>query len=245
MPAGEPTWITTIVKNVGKDDVIWSHDGCAISVAVRGEMTDATWRPGETVESFVPGDLKSRVARWWNGAGPGISLYFWPEAFVGHGEIACSDVRIVDRIPPGGVLRGRAQWDGMAYHGLGPPPSGRALLTASFGGYDRPGLRGRSRRIDLTLDAEIIDGRPDDMLHPMEIVDAALRDEAFRTWIEGVRVGHANTEVIRYDPELDLWEVGVFFYDSTHFQVAHVDPRTGEVLRIVSRDWEEGSEPMP
>jgi hypothetical protein len=235
----------TTVKNVGKDDLLWSHDGCATSVGVSGEMLDATWRPGEPAGERDPNGLKRRAAEWWNGAGPGISLYFWPEAFVGEGEVACSDVGIVERIPPGGVLRGRAQWDGMAYHGLGPPPSGRALLTASFGGYDRPRLKGPSRRLDVTLEADIVDGRPDEMLHPMEIVDAALRDDAFRTRIEGVRVGHANTEFMRYDPRLDHWEVGVFFYGSTHFQVAHVDPRTGEVLGIVSRDWEEGSEPMP
>ena len=32
---------------------------------------------------------------------------------------------------------------------------------------------------------------------------------------------------------------------SDHFQVAHVDPRSGEVVEIVSRPWKEGQEPMP
>jgi hypothetical protein len=245
MPAAEPTWITTTVKNVGKDNLIWSHDGCAISVGVSGEMTDVAWRPGEPVDKPIIGDFKSRAARWWNGAGPGISLYFWPEAYVGDGEIACSDVGYVERIPPGGVLRGRARWDGMAYHRLGPPPDGRATLTATFGHYDRRGLEGRNHTLPVSLDVAIVDGRPDDMLHPMEVVDAALEDEAFRTWVEGVKVGDGNTEVMWYDPELDLWEIGVFFYDSLSFRVARVGPRSGEVVEIVSRPWAEGREPMP
>jgi hypothetical protein len=245
MPAGEPTWIRTTVRNVGKDDLMWSHDGCAISVGVRGEMVDATWRPGETVEEFIPGDFKSRTVRWWNGAGPGIGLYFWPARYVGRGEIACADLAIHDRIPPGGVLQSRSMWDGMAYHRLGPPPSGRATVTATFRYYDRPGLDGNSHTLPVSLDAWVVDGRPDDMLHPMEIVDAALDDAAFRMWIEGIEVGNGSTEVIWYDPELDTWEVGVFQYDTNHFQVALVDPRSGDVLGIIERPWREGREPYP
>lgn len=83
MPAGEPTLIRTTVKNVGKDDLRWSHDGCAIAVGVWGEMVDVAWRPGEPAGERDPNGLKWRASEWWNGAGPGIRLYFWPAKYIG------------------------------------------------------------------------------------------------------------------------------------------------------------------
>ena len=245
MPAGEPTWIHTTVRNVGKDDLLWSHDGCAISVGVGGQMVDGTWRLGEPAGKRDPTGLKWRASEWWGGADPTVRLYFWPAKYLGQGEISCSDVRITDTIPPGGVLRGRAMWDGMASYRLGPPPSGHARLTASFGGYKRRSQKGQPRSLSIELDVWVVDGRPDDMLHPVEVVDAALADPRFSNWIDGIRIGNRNTDVILYDPELDVWEVGIFRYGDDRFQVALVDPRSGEVLGIIDRPWDEEREPYP
>jgi hypothetical protein len=246
MPAREPTWVRTVVRNVGDDDLIWRHDGCRISVGVGGALQGVEWRPGLPAGDRDPTGLKWRASEWWGGGSPTIRITFEPEGHVGQGDVGCADVGIRERIPPGGVIRQRARWDGSATFRLGPPPSAPVRLTGRFSGYTRPSLRGGTRgSIEVALDAWILAGRDEDMLHPMEIVDAALADPRFRAFIEPIRIGAASDHVIWYDETLDVWEVGVFLYRSDRFRVGLVDPRTGEVLGITDRPWREGEEPYP
>jgi hypothetical protein len=236
MPAGRPLTARLTVKNVGRDTVTWQHDSCATPVHVRGEMVGVSWRPGEPAGPTDYTGLKWRASEWWVGGNPAIRLMFWPGRYVGQGEYACADVAMASEIPPGRVLRRRAVWDGMAYHRLGPPPDGRARITATFDSYRRPSLGGGFKHaIEVSLDAWVMDGRDPAMLHPMEIVDAALADPAFAAWVDAVEIGNASDQFIQYDPEADLWEVGVYFNRGDHFVVALVDPRTGSVEGVIDR----------
>ncbi|MFO7531198.1 MAG: hypothetical protein R6W93_01965 [Candidatus Limnocylindrales bacterium] len=90
-----------------------------------------------------------------------------------------------------------------------------------------------------------MNGRSDDLLHPMEIVDAALEDASFAAFIDPIEIGSGSDHIIWFDPETDIWEVGVFDYRSERFKVGLVDPRTGEVVDIIERPWREGEEPYP
>jgi hypothetical protein len=62
MPAGEPTWVATTVTNIGDDDLIWLHGGCAISVGVNGRMNGRRWSFGGRPDRR-PAGIQDQVAR--------------------------------------------------------------------------------------------------------------------------------------------------------------------------------------
>ncbi|MFV2063512.1 MAG: hypothetical protein ACC726_08355, partial [Chloroflexota bacterium] len=242
--AGKPTWITTKVKNVGDTAITYWTDSCENAVGVRGELVGERWRPGQPADVEAIRDAgRSQYddLRWrsqeWNTAGiETIGLGFAAKGVPNADEWVCADIAIPHRVPPGGVVEQRLRWDGQALGRLGPPPDGVARITGSFD-FRRPGTKGR-QNIEVQLDVPVTEGRDPELLHPMEAVDAALADDAFRALIEPVRIGNASEEVVLYDDERGVWVVGAcgrFEKQWGYWKAAVVDAATGEVKRILDR----------
>lgn len=241
LTGGEPTWVTTEVRNVGTDPVIWFHDGCAIAVDVRGQMPDVRWRPGRE-QSGIAADFK-RLALEQQSLDQGVvHIAFIPERFIGAGRYGCDDVGITDRIAPGEAIRQRSQWDGMVQLRLGVPPSGAVDLIGRAGYYWREGegepATIADKVIELHLDAQIAGGRDRSLLDPPEAVDAALADHAFREWLADRVIGDGNTPVVWFEPETNAWQIGLLDYGARRFHLVSVDPRSGSVVGTAERPWD-------
>lgn len=241
LTGGEPTWVTTEVRNVGTDPVIWFHDGCAIAVDVRGQMPDVVWRLGRE-QSGIAADFK-RLALEQQSIDQGVGhIAFTPERFIGRGLDGCDDVGITDRIAPGEAIRQRSQWDGMVQLRLGVPPSGAVDLIGRAGYYWRE--RGgepadiTDKVIELHLDGEIAGGRDRSLLDPPEAIDAALADQAFLAWLADKVIGDGNTPVVWFEPETNAWQIGLLDYGADRFHLVSVDPRSGSVLDTAERPWD-------
>nr|MBA3779931.1 hypothetical protein [Chloroflexota bacterium] len=50
MPAGQPTWATTEVRNTGTRDLHWITDGCETHVGISAELQGVTWDPGTATD---------------------------------------------------------------------------------------------------------------------------------------------------------------------------------------------------
>ncbi len=240
--AGEPIWVHTKVKNTRDRPVFDSTDGCEISVPLTGQMADQIWRTGVPVdEAAVEAeglerveDFKRRAANWSTVGDETIYLEFRPRDAIDHATWGCDLVGITHRIPPGGVVKQRLRWDGLAAHRLGPPPDGMDRISGSF----TPGrIDGPDRKpIEVTLEVPLTGGLEPGRLHPMEAVDAAMADPAFRVIIDPVELGKRNDQVIRFDIEHDAWVVGVcgrFDGQQGYWKAALVDPESGAVTDII------------
>lgn len=241
LTAGEPTWVSTEVRNLGRDDVIWFHDGCAIAVDVRGEMTGVQWRPGQA-QSGVAADFK-RLALEQQTLDQGVvHIAFTPEAYIGAGRYGCMDVGITQRIAPGEAIHQRARWDGMVQLRLGAPPSGAVDLVGRARYYWRDGegtpASVTDQAIEVHLDGQIVDGRDRSLLDPPEVIDAALADPAFLRWVTATHIGEGNTPVLWFDPETSEWQVGLLDYDARRFHLVSVDPLSGSVVGTADRAWD-------
>lgn len=248
--AGQPTWVTTEVRNTGRDDLIWFHDGCAIAVGVWGTVEGATWRLGGG-HSAKGADFKLWALDNSGASGP-VTIYFTPEKYIGYGRIGCPDIGLSDVVPPGGTIRAQALWDGQANRALGPAPSGPVELVGGFRYYWREtsGEPADITRqiIEVRLASWVVGGRDRTLLDPGEVVDAALADADFAAWIEGQEMRSGADAVLRMAPDQDVWWVGLvqYFDDKTsRLHAVLVHPRTGAVLGTVDRDWSFETEGNP
>jgi hypothetical protein len=246
MPAGEPTWLTTTVTNMGADDLIWLHGPCThpTTVTVGGTVDGQTWRGG--------GDQRGASLRFRSialaqaGVADGVIVVsFVPEAFVGtKGTYGCGDMGLESSLAPGKSIKQRARWDGEAGTLLGPPPTGRVELVGSFRDFWRrsagePTDLSTAPAIDVPLTAWI-DGRVEGIIHPAEAIDAALLDRRLVAILETRDLANANSPVIRYDPAAAVWQVGLLDYNDGGDPQVHlviVDGHTGEILQFVERTW--------
>ncbi|MBA3779535.1 MAG: hypothetical protein H0X16_09615, partial [Chloroflexi bacterium] len=122
MPAGQPTWATTEVRNTGTRDLHWITDGCETHVGVSAELQGVTWDPGTATDGplaehrdwFIESANLTEGSIWFSFAKP---------AHVGMVRGGCGDIAIGHRLSPGDVKRQRLLWDGSAAPRLGPPPS--------------------------------------------------------------------------------------------------------------------------
>jgi hypothetical protein len=251
MPAGRQTAVTTEVRNVGPDRLTWLHDGCAITVGVSGQMADRPWRPGFRQEGQAHRfkvqalGIDPRLGR-----APPPSIGFVPERLVNRGNFGCADIGISEAIAPGQMIRQRLVWPGSSSLRLGPPPSGPITLIGRFGSYSRGHAEpdGNSPSIEVTLDSWVAAGVEDGWLSPPEVVDAALRPQAFRRWLETQELGNGREAILWYRPELRLWEVGVLiWYDfpEPRMHLALVHPTTGDVVDVIDRPWSEAKDGFP
>lgn len=242
--AGRPTWITAKIRNEGDTPITYTTDGCENPVGVIGQMLDEQWRPGETVDVEAIRaagrnealDFHWRVHEWTYAGEDAIYLGFVPKWAIGLGDYGCADHAIPHRVPSGGVVEKRLRWDGGAWGSLGPPPEGLARIDGSFD-FRRRGTRGE-QSVEIELEVPVTPGRDPELLHPMEAVDAALADDAFRALIEAVNLGHRAEEMVLFDDERDVWVVGACADGSKwqgNWRAAVVDPVSGEVLRVLDQ----------
>ena len=91
-------------------------------------------------------------------------------------------------------------------------------------------------RIALDLEVPVVGGRDPASLHPLEAVDVALADPAFRDLVEPVRVGYESEEYVGYDAVRDAWIVGLcgwFDDERVWWKAAAADPVTGALAEIL------------
>lgn len=239
MPAGEPTWATSRVENLGRTPVSWSHDGCGTTTTLWGEMA-TSWRPGQSNDELGR-QFHSMLEDYF----AGVWLTFTPEPFVGMGTYGCADVGITDEVQPGGVIEQRLQWNGQVSPRFGPPPTGMAHFVATSGYFDRGGVRiGDTTDSSLTshIDLWVSGGRDPRWLDPPEIVDRMLASSDMRAYFAQVDQGNrklfdGNEPWLRFNVDVQLWEAGLIEYGPSKLHFALIDPRTGDILGIRDRAW--------
>jgi hypothetical protein len=251
MPAGVATWVTTKVKNTGRDDMTWFHDGCAISVGVGGELDAARWREGRP--QLAP-------AQAWKGylldtrepdAGA-LNVAFTPERFIGRGSIGCADIGIGDRVAPGETIEQRLQWNGLAADRLVPPPTDHVDLVGTFGYYWRASDGNDvddipSRTIEVHLETWI-EGDGIAWLHPADAVDAALLDTRLTKILASRRLHNGNERLLRFDPKTGLYEIGLVESGDLpvpRAEYTQIDARTGAIVGFIDRAWDFSAEGNP
>ncbi len=249
--AGEPGWVRTTVRNLGTDDVTWFHDGCALSVVVQG-TSQVDWPPGvdQTGQAL---SFKNRLLDVYvtTDRPRPAGLRFVPRSMLGAGSYGCADIGISETIPPGKAIRQTLWWSGYADVKRGLPPTGPATITG-YAGYYWRGHREPDdiikHRIELALDAWITDGAQGDRLTPPEVIDAALADPSFVAYLETQELGNGREEILWYDPDADVWEVGVMpWYETTPPRIhgVLVEPVTGAIRGLLDRPWDEQADGFP
>lgn len=242
MPAGEATWATSTVTNIGDDDVTWFHDGCAVAVNTWGPAVGARWRPGRE-HVGIAGEYKSFTLDQAGTKDGTVLVAFTPEAFVGRkGTYGCTDIGIGDVLKPGASITEKARWSGVAGELLGPPPTGAVALTASFRYYWRE-ARGEPEDITSELiDVPVpvwIDGTGGAILHPAEAIDVALLDPRFIAVLESRDFRNANEPIIRFDSSASVWQVGLLDHgEQPRVHLVLIDGVSGQNVGFLERDWD-------
>ena len=251
LPAGERSWVKTRVENLGATDVTWFHDGCAAPVWVEGQAVEQ-WRYGTThagnAQQFK--DLVLGVlGRQAEPLPPIVS--FQPKRHLGRGSYGCADMGMAETIAPGEDIRETRWWTGFDERTLGLPPSGPVNLRMEAAFYWRgpePVDNITNHRIRLKLDAWISQGVSPTRPTPPEIVDAALADPTFATFLQTQELTNGREVIAWYDAEEDRWEVGVMPWYETEPPRIHgvlLDAATGEVIARLDRPWIHDVDPAP
>lgn len=235
--AGESALLRATVTNTRDMPILLIGGGCSVTMA--GQMTGATWRPGETASgprtaaeptgsptTTLRADL-SRLAR------PEILLSFERESPTGD-EIECSDAMVTQELAPGDQLEVVGRWDGLVAGGLGPPPSGPAGLAAILH-YMLPGDE-ELRVLEATLESEVTGGWEEPRLHPMEVLDTALADPGFKALMASSDAAHEWRGEVGYDLDRGVWYVGACGWwdgERVRWKAATVDPASGAVSELI------------
>jgi hypothetical protein len=249
--AGERNWIKTSVRNTGPDNVTWFHDGCAQPIYVHG-TSDTAWPPGATQSGqALEFKILALGMSWATDAMPAPVLDFVPKRILGRGSFGCADIGISEVIGPGEAVELTLWWTGYASVMQGRPPSGPATIHGDAQFYWRgPGEPKQitKHHMKLDLDAWVVDGLPDGRLTPPEVADAALADAEFASFIEDQRLRIGREEILWYDPDAGVWEVGVMPWYETKPPRIHgvvVDPVSGSILGRLDRAWDNEVDPFP
>ena len=237
--AGEPAWITTTLRNTGRDNINWITDGCSIHVGTHGEM------PFRWAGGFVQSGSAKTFKDWAYVANlPSLDSPIWLEAvaerFVGRERFGCADLGVPHELGAGRQIRERHRWDGQAALDMGLPPSGPAEWIAEFRFWWRasdPGAESAEtprESVVARLPVEIVGGRDPRLLSAGQAIDAALVVPALRDLLD------ANPSIqdwdmpitTRFDVPSGLWQIGLKTNDGVSL-IVHVDPLTGTVIRVV------------
>jgi len=248
--AGEPSWVKVRVSNEGRTDVTWFHDGCANPVHVYA-VSKVAWPMGEE-HAEQPEQFKTHALGGHIAAAP--DPYGWL-AFVRKerlhaGQSGCADIGISETIEPGETLSETRWWSGFTALNWALPPAGPATIHGGAAYY----WRGKQpsditdQVIELELDAWIASDAAADRLSPAQAIDAALSDPDFAAYVETQDVTNGRAVVAWYDPDRDLWEIGVMPWYETEPPRIHgvlVDAVTGAIRGPMDRPWDQDVDPFP
>ena len=249
LPAGEQTAATTTVTNIGSDDLIWFHGGCATTVSIFGAMADRQWRPVDHRHEGRAGEFQAILMEDLGLTAPSIPIAFVPPENLGKGPIVCTMEGISERVAPGASIVQQLVFGGVAGSRFAAPPAGRVHFTATFGSYWRA-TTGEpeditDQQIEFPFDGWIESSDPE-RLEPAEAIDKALFEPQLLSLLEARELRNANTPTIRFDQPTNTWQVGLV--DFTQPPIAHlvlVDATTGDLVGWVERDWDFTSEGNP
>jgi hypothetical protein len=238
MPAGEVTWVTKTIENVGKSPI--QYFPCGEAMTVTGELQDHPWRSGAALPDPA-GAWKKYFLRQLDVWGAKRKVFFLPAGLTGSSS-GCGDIAYVEILAPGKALRERSRWDGLSFRRLAPPPTTKVDLVGSFeyAHAARPDIEAPRLEIAIHLDTWI-NGRPVAYLDPGEVADIALRDPRLTALLTARDLNNANEGVLIFDPASGTYQVGMLESGSLDPAQAHllaIDAVTGEVLRWVERDWD-------
>ena len=252
LPAGERSWVKTRVENLGATDVTWFHDGCAAPVGVEGQAAEQ-WRDGTThagnAQQFK--DLVLGMLGQQEEPLPPI-VSFQPKRHLGRGSYGCADMGMAETIKARQGDPRDALVDGILRAGAW---GSRHQVVCSCAWRQRSTGEGPSRwttsrttASGSQLDARISQGVSSARPTPPEIVDAALADADFATFLETQELTNGREVLAWYDAEEDRWEVGVMPWYETEPPRIHgvlVDAATGEVIAPLDRPWIHDVDPAP
>jgi hypothetical protein len=130
---------------------------------------------------------------------------------------------------------------GLAAQRPRPPDGPRRLLLAR---WDPEPEDSTTATLGFEVPAWIASDRDPLLLHPPDVVDAAVADPEFMAQIVP-RLPSGHDAVLQFDIAAGEWEVGLLGYDRRTYYLAIVDPRFGEVLRLVERPWDSDVDGFP
>jgi hypothetical protein len=232
---GTSNTVRTTVENTSDEPLEWLVD-CSMNVHVSARM-EATWPRHEPSD-----DVRLRPYREWlleeSGADQPIGFDFLGVRQLGRRSYGCGDSGSGAKLEPGQSVSEELAWDGHANRRLGPPPSAPVTVTGTFRHWYRVdeeegGTQGEP--ITVTLDSWLIFGRDLELLAPEAIVDAALADEAFASWLVEQPLRRSADAIVEYDWPSGLWIVGLAVNREDRSPMLHaafLDPVSGEVLMI-------------
>ncbi|MBA2718795.1 MAG: hypothetical protein H0U52_06075 [Chloroflexi bacterium] len=238
LPAGEATWVTTKLTNLGPGPLVWAAD-CQVPLWVFGTMPGTGWRYGGA--QAVP-DLEFKswaLDRIINPDVAGLQMGFLPEGLrrqgIELGEFGCGDVFQGRRLAAGKSIVGRARWGGGAMFVAAPLPQGRLRLRTAFDTWWRgadDNVRGEP--LVLEMDAWVAGAARPVRIDPGEAVDIALAHPEFRAWLLSRPHRNGADTVVKFDPAKHVWRVGLTSYNPTiRTRVAVIDADSGAILDIV------------
>lgn len=250
LPAGEPSWVKVSVTNRGRSNVTWLHDGCASPANVGGQSA-AAWPMGreqsandEVFKAYALGG--SMVEE----PGPFAHIGFVPENFLGKGSYGCADLGIGETLQPGESRRQTRWWSGFEGQNRSLPPAGPVELSVYAGSYWRgkepDDLADSAIRFRVPAWIDVADQIT--RLSPAEVVDAALDDPAFSSYLETQDIGNGREAIAWYKPGTDLWEVGLLIwhdYETPRIRGVQVDPVNGAILDPLDRAWDQDVDGFP
>jgi hypothetical protein len=239
MPAGQPTWVTTAIKNTADDPVIYYP--CGEAATVGATIADLPWRPGASLPN--PAMAWKDYLTGGQGLEGGRRVLFFPAGQDGAAS-GCGDIGHVATITPGATFRERARWDGLTFRRLNPPPTASIDLVGSFS-FDRGDPRVEHlpedrNLIEVHLDMWIA-GLPDAFLDPAEAADIALTDARLTAVLASHDLRNGNEGVLLFDPKTGVYQIGLLESGNLPVSRVHlllVDARTGEIVGFIERDWD-------
>ncbi len=238
MPAGQPTWVRTTIKNTEHDAVVYYP--CGEAVPVGATIADLPWRPGKNLPN--PAMSWKKDLTGGQGLEDGRRVLFFVAGEDGAAS-GCGDIGHVATIAPGATFRERVRWDGLTFRRLNPPPTASIDLVGSFS-FDRgdPDVEHPPEDRHL-LEAHLdtwIAGQPGVLIDPAEAVDIALTEPRLTALLATHDLRNGNGGVLLFDPKTGVYQIGLI-EENVPVAQAHlvlVNARTGGIVGFVERNWD-------
>ena len=243
MPAGEVTWVTKTIENMGKDPI--QYFPCGEAMSVSGQLRDGLWRPGaqpsnpkEVWKKYLLDHVSDGTRR----------VFFLPDGATGSSS-GCGDIGYVEILAPGKALRERSRWDGLTFRRLAPPPTSETDLVGSFAYAHAARVDVEAPRLEVDIHLETwIEGRPEAFLDPGEVADIALQDPRLTAILAARDLRNGNEGALIFDPVSVTYQVGILESGNLPVSRAHlltVDAVTGVIKGWVERDWDYAVDDYP